>query len=73
MDLGKELTPEVSERQAGRWKGGRYDTTKPEDAQAWNELRKLVGATSNDNQEVKARLTKLAELVNSGELKIVRK
>lgn len=66
------LAPEAQETQAGRWKGGRYDTSKPEEMTDWNNLRTLVGAQGDSNAEVKARLNKLASLVASGELRIVR-
>lgn len=58
--------------EAGRWKGGRYDTSKESEAIAWATLKKLVRYTGDNNNEVKMRIDNLAKAVESGIL-VIRK
>ena len=56
--------------QAGRWKGGRYDTSKPDEAEAWARLKKALRYTGDNNNEVKQRINNLASALESGVLEI---
>lgn len=56
--------------QAGRWKGGRYDTSKPAEAKSWDTLKKALRYTGDNNGEVKQRIDNLAAALESGVLEI---
>jgi hypothetical protein len=58
------------ESEQGRWKGGRYDTSKPEEAQAWAILKKILKYSGDNNNEVKMRIDNLAKAIDSGVLEI---
>jgi len=55
---------------AGRWKGGRYDTSKKEEMQKWNNLKNMVRYQGDNNVEVKNRLDNLASAIDQGILEI---
>jgi hypothetical protein len=56
--------------EAGRWKGGRYDTSKESEAIAWATLKRMLRYTGDNNNEVKMRIDNLAKAVENGILEI---
>ena len=56
--------------ETGRWKGGRYDTSKPEELNAWNTLKRILKYSGDNNNEVKMRIDNLARAIDSGVLEI---
>jgi len=58
------------ESNAGRWKGGRYDTDKKKEMAAWNTLKKMLRYSGDNNVEVKQRIDNLAVAIQSGILEI---
>jgi hypothetical protein len=58
--------------EAGRWKGGRYDTSKDSEKIAWDNLKKMLRYTGDNNTEVKTRMDNLAKAVIDGIL-VIRK
>ena len=60
----------TKDTQAGRWKGGRYDTAKVEESAAWENLKKMLRYTGDNNTEVKQRIDNLANAINGGVLEI---
>ena len=56
--------------ETGRWKGGRYDTSKPEEKKAWSTLKKVLRYSGDNNNEVKMRMDNLAKAIDSGVLEI---
>ena len=54
----------------GRWKGGRYDTSKESEAIAWARLKKMLRYTGDNNNEVKLRIDNFAKAVEDGILEI---
>ena len=72
-DIEKILTekPEgKKDSETGRWKGGRYDTSKPEELKSWNTLKRILKYSGDNNNEVKLRMDNLAKAIDSGILEI---
>jgi len=66
--LSENISTEESNK--GRWKGGRYDTSKEEEKVKWNSLKSMVRYTGDNNGDVKNRLDNLARNIQSGILEI---
>ncbi len=66
--LSENLPSENKEK--GRWKMGRYDTSKDIEMQKWEDLKSLLRYNGDDNSEVKNRLDNLSRNVKSGILEI---
>lgn len=60
----------TKDTQAGRWKGGRYDTSKPAEQTSWDALKAMLRYTGDNNGEVKQRMDNLASAIESGVLEI---
>lgn len=60
----------TKDTQTGRWKGGRYDTSKPDEQKAWDSLKGMLRYTGDNNGEVKQRIDNLASAISSGVLEI---
>ncbi len=60
----------TKDTQAGRHKGGRYDTSKPAELEAWQNLKAMLRYNGDNNVEVKQRIDNLANAINAGVLEI---
>lgn len=60
----------TKDTQAGRWKGGRYDTQKADELRAWDQLKGMLRYSGDNNGEVKQRIDNLAAAIDAGVLEI---